>query len=243
MALLFGTSWTLTALPGPEDYKKTVEDVKKASAIPTPPSGAPGFRGEADKPAAASNASPSATAGHVLFSSNASPAPTPWDNRYKSGSQTGSREPLPTNFSDRYDQTSKPTSKPTSDTEDWHKKNKKNMQKHHDDDRYSVNFGPTNSSEPTASWKKGKKHWNKNSEGATGSSFDNNTYDGSPVHYNKPKPTSDTEDWHKKNKNEHHHHDGDWRENNAKPQGQGWLYLDLPKDGTAKKKHQNQGND
>jgi hypothetical protein len=185
MALLFGTAWTLTALPGPEDYKKTVEDAKKAAATPTPRGVVPGpddFKKTADdvkKATASSNAGTLPTApapedvnkaveaakGNPAQSSN---APYQFYDRYTDGSQR--RDPLPTTWNTRYQAGSQQS---TSNTGDWHKKNKKNKKKHHDDNQDQAN----------------------------------STYDGSPILYNKPKPTSDTEDWHKKNKNEHHHHE------------------------------------
>ena len=172
------------------DYKKTEQSAQnrysvdfgpvKEDSKAKPTSNLPGVRGQAG----------------VTPDNHATPQnPDTFQSKYTEGGPTDRREPLPSTWSSRFthgDPTS--SSKSPSDTEDWHKKNKK---KHHDGDQ---NQG----------------------------SFHNNTYDGSPIVYHKPKPASNTKDSHKENKN---------------PQGQKWLYLNLPKDETAKKKHQHHGDD
>jgi hypothetical protein len=258
--LLFAAALPSAALPGPDDYKKVTDDVKKAVATPTPRGVVPGpddykkLKDAVDKAAASSKAGalPAAPApddvNKAVNAAKGNPDLSSKSNASSTSTQTTNNAPY--TFYDRYTPGSqKPNSTSTSgaqsssvethesswsDMQGQHKKNKKNKKKHHHDDQDqfdNVLIGDY-SHAPSPSHSHSASHKTADS-----------TYDGSPVLYNKPKPTSETEDWHKKNKNEHHHHDGDGREDKAKPQGQDWLYLNLPKDGTAKKKHHHHGDD
>ena len=254
--VLFSTA--VYSLPGPDDYKKLQDEVNKAAAKPTPRSVVPGpedykmLQDEVNKAAASSKAGalPAAPApDDVNKAVNAAKGNPDQSSKSEASSTSTQTTNLPYTFYDRYTPGSqKPNSTSTSgaqsssvethesswsDMQGQHKKNK-NKKKHHDDDQDQFDNVLIGDYQQVPS--------QSHSHSASHKTADS-TYDGSPVLYNKPKPTSDTEDWHKKNKNEHHHHDGDGRKDNAKPQGQDWLYLNLPKDGTDKKKHHHHGDD
>ena len=134
--------------------------------------------------------------------------PDTFQGKYTEGGPTDRREPLPNAWSSRYthgDPTS--SSKPSSDTEDWHKKNKKNKKTHHDDDQIrfdNVLIGDYQQiPSSTTSSAKGSSTTPKFTIPAR--KVDH------PGDANDP---SSADGQHKKNKNTHHHHDGDGSHDN-----------------------------